>query len=134
MKTSKVRTILLSAAGLILFFVTFCFGGLYASWRATYSGHAATLIWLAGIDESLEAGNIEQARAATAQAVDAHVGVLRQLDASSSSCLLYLLPWSHGFVDSNNQNIINNAQKYFKEHQAQIRPETREFLAQHANQ
>ena len=129
----NTRTILLTTGGLILLFITFCIGGLYGARQASYSGHAGTLIWLTGIDKALQTGNIEKARSLTAQTVDAHVGVLHQFDTSPSAGLLYALPWSHTLVASINHALLKRTETYFKDHQEQLRPETRDFLAQFTN-
>ena len=129
----KIRIILLTSAGLLLLLLSFIIGGLYGAHQASYSGHTGTLIWLTGIDKALQAGDLQAARHLNAKTVDAHVGVLRQLDRSPSAGLLYALPWSRSFVGSTNDALLDRTQKYFEDHQDQLQPETRTFLARFTN-
>jgi len=132
MQIPRTKTILLIIVVLILPLAAFTFGGIYGAGRASYAGHTATLVWLTGIHKALESGNVERAREITDDAVDAHIGVLNTIETTPSSPVLYALLWSRGVDHLMTQHTLDNTQRYFSHYPDQLRPETRQFLAQHA--
>ena len=132
MQISKTRCTLSILAGFVIFAMGFCIGGVHAARSAIYSGHAATLVWLTGIDGALKSNNIEKASKITGEAVDAHLFVLRQIADSHSAGWLYVSPW-HSFVDPMTQDALNVARNHYKDKQEQLSPESREFLFRNTN-
>lgn len=129
---SKTRSIVLVLAGIVLFVIGCCVGGVYAAQRVSYGCHSATLVWLTGFHSALDEQNYDQARELASKSVDAHIGVLQKLEADYFVAAMYASPWSR-HLDSFIRDALVNSAKYFEKHQEQLKPETLAFLKKHVS-
>lgn len=128
-RTNMKRIIPYLITALLFLVIGYFLGGYRGTRQAAFGSNAGSLVWFTGIHQRIAKGDYEKAKELTESAVDAHVGVLAQIQSNPESILVWIIPWAPDVVNQISPGILKNANDYFVEKTSALKPETREYLA-----